>query len=148
MAKSGKMKNARWFRIVCATLTYIYTTDYGRPVRKSPSLQDRKSNPYPKCTYRYGWSTDYGHPMKAQINDIWKIGCCRQNLLWLYFKIWDWDWIFGRAVKAISSLGVRSPWVDISSVSWVNIKVISRINKPKGFSASKCDEGNWILSKS
>ena len=25
MAKSGKMKNARWFRIVCATLTYIYT---------------------------------------------------------------------------------------------------------------------------
>ena len=27
-----------------------------------------------------------------------------------YLKIWDWDWIFGRAVKAISSLGVRSPW--------------------------------------
>ena len=26
-----------------------------------------------------------------------------------YLKIWDWDWIFGRAVKAISSLGVRSP---------------------------------------
>ena len=25
MAKSGKMKNTRWFRIVCATLTYIYT---------------------------------------------------------------------------------------------------------------------------
>ena len=27
-----------------------------------------------------------------------------------YLKIWDWDLIFGRAVKAISSLGVRSPW--------------------------------------
>ena len=26
-----------------------------------------------------------------------------------YLKIWDWDWIFGYAVKAISSLGVRSP---------------------------------------
>ena len=26
-----------------------------------------------------------------------------------YLKIWDWDCIFGRAVKAISSLGVRSP---------------------------------------
>ena len=24
--------------------------------------------------------------------------------------LWDWDWIFGRAVKTISSLGVRSPW--------------------------------------
>ena len=27
-------------------------------------------------------------------------------------KIWDWDWIFGRAVKAIFSLGVRSPWMS------------------------------------
>ena len=35
--------------------------------------------------------------------------CGRQNMLWPYLKIWDWDWIFGRAVKAISSLGVRSP---------------------------------------
>ena len=25
-----------------------------------------------------------------------------------YLKIWDWDLIFGRAVKAISSPGVRS----------------------------------------
>ena len=29
-------------------------------------------------------------------------------MLWPYLKIWEW--IFGRAVKAISSLGVRSPW--------------------------------------
>ena len=28
-----------------------------------------------------------------------------------YLKIWDWDWIFGRAVKAIFSLGVHSPWL-------------------------------------
>ena len=26
-----------------------------------------------------------------------------------YLKIWEWEGIFGRAVKAISSLGVRSP---------------------------------------
>ena len=38
--------------------------------------------------------------------------CGRQNMLWPYLKIWDWGWIFGRAVKAISSLGVRSPWND------------------------------------
>ena len=34
----------------------------------------------------------------------------RQNMLPPYLKIWDWDWVFCRAVKAISSLGVRSPW--------------------------------------
>ena len=44
--------------------------------------------------------TDYGHPMKAWIKDM----------LRSYLKVWDWDWIFGRAVKAISSLGVCSPW--------------------------------------
>jgi hypothetical protein len=33
-------------------------------------------------------------------------------MLWPYLKIWDWDLIFGRAVKAISSLGVRSPCYD------------------------------------
>ena len=32
-----------------------------------------------------------------------------KNMLWPYLKIWDWDLIFGRAVKAISSSGVRSP---------------------------------------
>ena len=31
-------------------------------------------------------------------------------MLWPYLKILDWDLIFGRAVKAISSPGVRSPW--------------------------------------
>jgi hypothetical protein len=31
-----------------------------------------------------------------------------------YLKIWDWDLIFGRAVKAISSLGVRSPCYKLS----------------------------------
>ena len=39
-----------------------------------------------------------------------KLGRCgRQNMLWLYLKVWEWEWIFGRAVKAIYFLGVRSP---------------------------------------
>ena len=37
----------------------------------------------------------------------------RQNMLRPYLKIWEWEWIFGRAVKAISSLGVRSPWYGL-----------------------------------
>ena len=28
-----------------------------------------------------------------------------------YLKNWDWNFIFGHAVTAISSLGIRSPWV-------------------------------------
>ena len=45
---------------------------------------------------------------KSKISE--KLGWCgRQNILRPYLKIWDWDWIFGRAMKAISSLGVRSP---------------------------------------
>ena len=35
--------------------------------------------------------------------------CGWQNMLWPYLRIWDWDWIFGRAVKAFFSPGVRSP---------------------------------------
>ena len=37
--------------------------------------------------------------------------CGRQNMLRPYLKIWEWELIFGRAVKAISSPGVRSPWL-------------------------------------
>ena len=36
--------------------------------------------------------------------------CGRQNMLWPYLKIWEWELIFGSAVKAISSPGVRSSW--------------------------------------
>ena len=32
-------------------------------------------------------------------------------MLWPYLKIWQWELIFVRAVKAISSLGVCSPWI-------------------------------------
>ena len=38
-----------------------------------------------------------------------KLGRCgKQNMLWPYLKIWEWEWIFGHVVKAISSLDVHS----------------------------------------
>ena len=35
--------------------------------------------------------------------------CGRRNMVRPYLKIWDWDLIFGQAVKEISSPGVRGP---------------------------------------
>ena len=54
-------------------------------------------------------TTDTQWRHKSKISE--KLGWCgRQNLLRPYLKIWEWEWIFGRAVQAVSSLGVRSPW--------------------------------------
>ena len=53
-----------------------------------------------------------------------KLGRCgRQNMLPPYLKIWEWEWIFGRAVKAISSLGVRSPWFCLTNL--LNLVILS-----------------------
>ena len=38
-----------------------------------------------------------------------------------YLKIWEW--IFGRAVKAISSPGVCSPWVPPMIMNQARVKV-------------------------
>ena len=35
-----------------------------------------------------------------KIGPMWQ-----KNMLWPYLKIWEWEWIFGRVVKAISPLG-------------------------------------------
>ena len=43
----------------------------------------------------------------------------RQNMFRLYFKIWEWELVFGTAAKTISSPGVRSPWFLLSSLSFV-----------------------------
>ena len=44
-----------------------------------------------------------------------KLGRCgRQNMLWPYLKLWEWELIFSRALKAISSLGVRSPCMYVA----------------------------------
>ena len=51
--------------------------------------------------------TQWRHKSKKSEN----LGRCgRQTMLRPYLNIWDWDLIFGRAVKEISSPGVRSPW--------------------------------------
>ena len=57
----------------------------------------------------YARTTDTQWSHKSNISE--KLGRCgRQNMLRPYLRIWEWEWILGRAVKAISSLGVRSPW--------------------------------------
>ena len=55
-------------------------------------------------------TTDTQWRHKSKKSDILG-GWGRQNMLRPYLKIWDWDLIFGRAVKAISSPGVRSPCI-------------------------------------
>ena len=65
-------------------------------------------------------TTDTQWRHKSKISE--KLGRCgRQNMLRPYLKIWDWDWIFGRAVKAISSLGVRSPWICLYQL-WCSLR--------------------------
>ena len=50
--------------------------------------------------------TQWRHESKKSEN----LGRCgRQNILQPYLKIWEWELIFGRAVKTISSPGVLSP---------------------------------------
>ena len=56
----------------------------------------------------------------------------RQNMLWPYLKIWDWDWIFGHAVKAISSLGVHSLWVA-AHLKVVNRNIYRLVQSPRIF---------------
>ena len=53
-------------------------------------------------------TTDTQWRHKSKMSE--KLGRCgRKDMLPPNLKIWDWVWIFGRAVKAISSLGVRNP---------------------------------------
>ena len=52
-----------------------------------------------------------------------------------YLKIWDWDLIFGRAVNAISSPGVRSPWKRVIQVQREKGKKIQ-----KEYRISRCEE--------
>ena len=60
-------------------------------------------------TWTQDHSTDYGHPIMKS-NKYENFGRCgRRNMLRSYLKIWEWEQIFGSALKAISSPGVRSP---------------------------------------
>lgn len=57
------------------------------------------------CNQSRTTDTQWRHKSKKSEN----LGQCgRKNMLRTYLKIWEWELIFGRAVKAISSPGVRS----------------------------------------
>ena len=72
----------------------------------------------PQCYLPRTTDTQWRH--KSKISE--KLGRSgRQNMLPPYLKIWDWDWIFGRVVKPISSLGVRSPWKFIITNEKINL---------------------------
>ena len=45
-----------------------------------------------------------------------------------HLKIWEWELIFDRAVKGISTLGVRSPW-SMSIFEFDSFGVFDRKNK-------------------
>ena len=70
-------------------------------------------------------TTDTQWRHKSKISE--KLGRCgRQNMLPPYLKIWEWEWIFGRAVKAISTLGVRSPWLGQCPREYIHDFVLIR----------------------
>ena len=53
-----------------------------------------------------------------------KLGKCgRQNILWPYLKIWELESICGRA---ISSLGIRSPWFSPLNIFAAKIQFIRK----------------------
>ena len=61
----------------------------------------------------------------------WAVQCGRQNMLRPYLKIWEWELIFGCAVKVISSPGVCSPWVTVCQITAYqlrNLKIKSQFD--------------------
>ena len=54
-------------------------------------------------------------------------------MLWLYLKFWEREWIFGRVVKAIYSLGVRSPCLKQSLLYSCLLQSIINFNSCLGF---------------
>ena len=53
----------------------------------------------------------------------------KQNMLRPYLKIWEWEWIFGRAVKTIASLGVRKVWKGVTMTK-LTVKLYSAAHDP------------------
>ena len=101
-------------------------------------------------SYAYTRTTDtqWRHESKKSVNLGW---CGRQNMLRPYLKIWEWELIFSRAVKGISSPGVRSQWsspvpiyIPLRKREWEFIK-----NTPESsrvcFSDGQGDNKGWLV---
>ena len=81
---------------------------------KSGPVQQLKNLHTFKLWHNFCWAksptTDTQWRQKSKISE--KLGRCgRQSMLPPYLKIWEWEWIFGRVVKANASQSVRSPWI-------------------------------------
>ena len=79
-----------------------------RSMQCNVSSQARKTTFSFFCHVLTLHSTDTQWRQKLKKSD--NVGQCgRQNMLLPCLKIWEWELIFGRAVKTISSPSVRSP---------------------------------------
>ena len=58
-----------------------------------------------------------------------------------HLKIWEWQWIFGRAVKAISSPGVRSPCTKDLLV--VNGEAQAELKKSPARAKNRAELSSW-----
>ena len=101
--------NLEWFWIHCTVLLLNKSTNFVRNwlfetfENVEPEIVDWNSQNLKPTANQEPLTTDTQWRHKSNLGQ-----CGRQNMLRLYLTIWDWDWIFGLAVKAISSLGVRS----------------------------------------
>ena len=94
-------------------------------LRKYGKHWKRSIGPIHKCTKPRTTDTQWRHKSKISEN----LGQCgRQNMLPPYLKIWDWDWIFGRAVKDISSLGVRSPCKKLNKAFFISFREVREVS--------------------
>ena len=101
--------NLEWFCVHCTVLLLNKSTNFVRNClfetfeNVEPEIVDWNSQNLKPTANQEPLTTDTQWRHKSNLGQ-----CGRQNMLRLYLTIWDWDWIFGLAVKAISSLGVRS----------------------------------------
>ena len=116
-------------------------------VSKTPFCSRRKEECFHvPFLYNDTRSTDTQWRHKSNISE--KLGRCgRQNRLQPYLKIWDWDWIFGRSVNAIPSLGVRSPCNHTcNNNKYLGPGTFNIQIKSLNFKTSRFILGNWIFS--
>ena len=85
-------------------------------IYKKDGVQDWAAPSSSSSPKLWPWTTDtqWRHNLKKS-ESLGQWG--RQNLLRPYLKIWEWELIFSRAVKAISSSGVHGPWNNSPSSS-------------------------------